>query len=293
MIKFTLIENSLDSINQGLYFFKKAESDNCISSYKHSLLCLFQGAELVLKETLVLIDPIIIFDKNSLFKHCKSPLTPTLDELYNCKSIDIGGISQNLKKHYSDTFKSANVKSLEKLAIERNKFQHFAIEISTEKLKKMLLELYLLVIKPAFKIIQSSYNTSDKDYSENITYRIAKFEESFLTVKTGVSDGFAISMCPKCKDNYHFIIYEENSHPIYSYCLSCDYQLQDLNSCGNEECPECGWLTLVYDTKHKAGVCLFDKCYFSNQLGFVEMEPCETCSGYKVEQSCWQCTPEA
>jgi hypothetical protein len=66
VIKFTLIENSLDSIEQGLKFLQTAESKGCISAYKHSLLCLFQGAELVLKEALVLIDPITIFDKT----HC-------------------------------------------------------------------------------------------------------------------------------------------------------------------------------------------------------------------------------
>ena len=63
MVKFTLIENSLDSIEQGLQFLQRAEKESSPSAYKHALLCLFQGAELVLKEILVLIDPITIFDK--------------------------------------------------------------------------------------------------------------------------------------------------------------------------------------------------------------------------------------
>jgi len=292
VIKFTLIENSLDSIEYGLELLKKAETDNSISAYKHSLLSLFHGAELVLKEVLVLIDPITIFDKNSLFRHCNTPLSPTMDELYKCKSIDIRGITQELKKHYPKIFTNLNVKALEKLAIERNKVQHFAIEILPADLNKMLLELYLLIIKPAFKIIQSSnYDMATNGISTiEITERISKFEESFLTLKIG--DGFYISMCPKCNEYHHFIIYEGESYPIYSYCVSCDYELKDIDICDYQICPECDSPSLIYDSEHQAGVCLWKKCYYCKEGGFVEMQPCETCSGYEIEGSCSKCTPE-
>jgi len=292
VIKFTLIENSLDSIEQGLKFLQTAESEECISAYKHSLLCLFQGAELVLKEALVLIDPITIFDKNSLFKHCSSPLAPTMEELYKCKSIDIRGITQELKKHYSDIFTRANIKVLEKLAIERNKVQHFAIEISPKELNDKLLELYLLVIKPAFKIIQSkSYDVGVNGISnDEITERISKFEESFLTIKIG--DGFYIGMCPKCTEYHHFIIYDGESYPTYTYCTSCDYELKDIDPCDYQICPECSWPSLIYDKNSEAGVCLVNKCYYGKEGGFVEMEPCSTCTGYEIEGSCSDCSPE-
>jgi len=292
VIKFTLIENSLDSIEQGLLFLKKAESEECISSYKHSLLCLFQGAELVLKEILVLIDPITIFDKNSLFRHCILPLSPTMEELYKCKSIDIRGITQELKKHYSDTFTKSNIKVLEKIATERNKIQHFAIEISPKDLNEKLLELYLLVIKPAFKIIQSnSYDVEANGISkEEITKRISKFEESFLSIKIG--DGFHIAMCPKCEEYHHFIIYDGESFPTFSYCISCDYELKDLDVCDYQMCPECESPSLIYDSENQAGVCLWYKCYYSKEGGFVEMTPCDTCSGYETEGFCSECNPE-
>ena len=292
MIKFTLIENSLDSIEQGLAFLKTAESEACISAYKHALLCLFQGAELVLKETLVLIDPITIFDKNSLFKHCTSPLSPTMEELYKCKSIDIRGITQELKKHYSDTFSKSNIKALEELVIERNKVQHFAIEISPNELNDKLLRLYLLVIKPAFGIIQSNnYDAESNGISnDEITDRISKFEEAFLTIKIG--DGFYIGMCPKCEEFHHFIIYDGESYPTYSYCMSCDYELKDIDICDYQICPECSWPSLIYDKDNQAGVCLYNKCYYSKEGGFVEMDPCNTCSGYEVEGFCPECSPE-
>lgn len=292
MIKFTLIENSLDSIEQGLEFLEKAEADKNHSAYKHALLCLFQGAELVLKEALVLVDPITIFDKNSLFKYCNSPLIPTMEELYKCKSIDIRGIAQELKKHYSSVFTNANIKILESLAVERNKVQHFAIEISPEELNNKLLELYLLVIKPAFKIIQSSNydkETNGIDIDE-INERILKFEKSFLAVKIG--DGFYIGMCPKCREHHHFIIYEGKSFPTYSYCVSCDYELKDIDTSDYQICPECNACSLVYDRDNQAGVCLWKKCYYCKEGGFVEMLPCDTCSGYEIEGSCSECALE-
>ncbi|MEO2267918.1 hypothetical protein V1358_11445 [Pseudoalteromonas sp. YIC-656] len=294
MIKFTLIENSLDSIEQGLQFLTKAENDKCNSAYKHALLCLFQGAELILKEVLVLIDPITIFDKNSLFKHCVSPLNPTMDELYKCKSIDIRGIGQELRKHYPEVFLNSNIKVLDRSAIERNKIQHFAIEVSPEDLTKNLIELYLKVIKPAFKIVQAgSYSVEQNGITlDTINERIFRFENSFLNVKIG--DGFYIGMCPSCEEHHHFIIYEGESYPIYTYCISCDYELADINILSTEYhiCPECGAPSLVYDETNQAGVCLWRKCYYCQEGGFVDMEPCDSCSGYLIEEHCENCTPE-
>lgn len=294
MIKFTLIENSLDSIEQGLEFLNKAESESNNSAYKHALLCLFQGAELVLKEILVLIDPITIFDKNSLFKHCSTPLSPTMEELYKCKSIDIRGIGQELKKYYPESFARSNIKVLDKLATERNKIQHFAIEISPEELTKNLIELYLKVIKPAFKIIQTgSYSAEQNGISlDSIQERIVAFESSFLNVKIG--DGFYIGMCPSCEEHSHFIVYKGESYPIYTYCISCDYKLDDINILSTEYhiCPECAAPSLIYDEERQAGVCLWRKCYYCREGGFVEMEPCGSCDGFEVEGNCEACNPE-
>lgn len=294
MIKFTLIENSLDSIEQGLNFLTKAESENCNSSYKHALLCLFQGAELILKEILVLIDPITIFDKNSLFKHCISPLNPTMDELYKCKSIDIRGIGQELKKHYPEVFTNNNIKELDRSAVERNKIQHFAIEVSPEDLTKNLIELYLKVIKPAFRIIQTgTYSVEQNGITlDSINERIFAFEKSFLNLKIG--GGFYIGMCPLCEEHHHFIIYEDDSYPIYTYCISCNYELIDINILSTEYhvCPECSAASLIYDEANQAGVCLWRKCYYCQEGGFVEMEPCESCKGFLVEGICENCTPD-
>lgn len=290
MIKFTLIENSLDSIEQGLGFFEKAKKDNCNSAYKHALLCLFQGAELILKEVLVIIDPIIIFDKNSLFRICQIPLAPTINELYKCKSIDIAELGRELRKNYPKIFNDGDIKILNKLALERNKIQHFAIEISPDELIRVLLEMYLRIIKPAFRIIQESDHKNRADLIDiaEINDRIMRFEESFLAVKVG--DGFCTGSCPQCNEQHHLIIYENDSYPIYSYCVSCHYELKDIKSSSYEVCPECGANSLIYDSSKKAGVCLWKECYHCREGDFVEMKPCETCTGYRIENECKNCS---
>ena len=290
MIKFTLIENSLDSIEQGLKFLKDAEKTNCASSFKHSLLSLFQGSELILKEILIIIDPIIIFDKNSLFRYCELPLNPTVDELYNCKSIDIGGIGRELKKHYPNIFSNSNLKVLDKLAKERNKIQHFAIEILPSELLQKLLQLYFLLIKPAFKIIQKSRpsNLDDDEITyDSIDERVSTFEKEFLKIKIG--EGFHQGMCPKCHEYDFFIIFDGESYPFSCYCTTCDYQLKDISPEDYHLCPECDSLSLVYDTNEEAGLCLWHKCYYCKEGGFIPMESCDTCTGYIIEESCPEC----
>ena len=89
MLKLSLGENTKDSINHGLVHLEKAVRDNSISDYKHAILSLFQATELILKELLAIKDIIYVFDKNSLFDKCVNPLEPTLEELYNCKSIEV------------------------------------------------------------------------------------------------------------------------------------------------------------------------------------------------------------
>jgi hypothetical protein len=293
MIKFTLIENSLDSIEWGLVQLKKADEENNPSSFKQSLLSLFQGAELALKEILVLINPITIFDKNSLFHHCQTPLKPKIEELYNCKSLNIRGISIEVKKHYDNIFTNTNIKVFEKLAKERNKIQHFAIEISPEVLTNQLLELYLLIIKPAFKIITEHDYSHPKDGISlyEIKERISNFESSFLSIQIG--DGFSQGICPVCNSyNNLFIIYEDESYPFYCYCTACDYELKDIAPESYNICPECDSASLVYDEEYQAGICLWHKCYYCNEGGFVEMLPCDTCSGFEIEGCCPNCSSD-
>ena len=124
---------------------------------------MFQGVELLLKQLLYFKSPIYVFCKNSLYKKCNDPLNPTLDELFECKSLEIGELCREVKKYYNE-FKS--LKIVEDLAKERNKIQHFAIKFDEKKLVEDILKLNHKVITPSLRIIAEEVDALDIDKDE-------------------------------------------------------------------------------------------------------------------------------
>ncbi len=120
MMKFLLYENAFDSISHGFEHLSLAEKSGDKRDYKYALLSVFQGVELLLKQLLCFKNIIYLFDKNSLFDHCVDPLKPTLEELFNCKSLEINKLCNEVKKHYPATFKSSNLKKVAIAAKVRN-----------------------------------------------------------------------------------------------------------------------------------------------------------------------------
>lgn len=293
MVKFTLIENSLDSIKSGMDYLDYAEEYKSSMHYKKALLYLFQGAELILKEILVQIDPIIIFDKNSLFKNCEAPLTPKIEELYECKSIDVNGICQELKKHYPTQFRTENLKVIKELAKERNKIQHFAFESSHAELKTSLIKLYLMVIKPA--MILAGETASESMFVKGINRicfheHMSDVEEAFLNVN--LRHGFTKGSCCHCNNYSLFVVYAGKSYPYLCYCTSCGFERAGIDIPEFHECPECSANSVIYDEQLGAGMCLWYRCADCSEGVPIEMEPCDKCGGFLIEDSCENCIEE-
>ncbi|HGH4618010.1 hypothetical protein V5027_03865 [Enterobacter bugandensis] len=287
-IKFTLIENALDSIELGLLYFQDGKNEFTPRKYKQCLINMFHGSELILKELLRRINVTLIFDKNSLYKTCVDPSNPTEDELYKLKSIDINNLCSEILKFYPTEFKG-KIDIVKGLAKERNKIQHFAINIEQETLSKLLTSLYIDVFKPAFKIILSKL-TYVNQYNSPLEKQIITAEKKFLAIQ-GDSDNY-LALCPKCENHSHFILYKDTSYPVETYCICCDYKLSNIESYDLHICPECSNPTLFYDESNLAGVCLYEKCYYGKEGGFVEMKPCDRCKGYLIENSCPTCDVE-
>ncbi|EMM9641736.1 hypothetical protein NTP67_07725 [Providencia rettgeri] len=285
IVKFTLIENALDSIALGLEYFYQAKEKGTPREYKHCLINMFHGAELILKELLRKIDIKLVFDKNSLYKVCKDPLSPTDEELYKLKSIDMSSLYDEILKYYPNDFKG-KLNIVKILAKERNKVQHFALEINSDVLSKLLANLYTDVFKTAFKIILLDLGYINP-YVCSLTKEIMDAEEKFLNIH-GDSDN-SIAMCPNCESYSHFILFKGTGHPVDTYCIVCDYKNIDIDICDFLICPECGWPSLIYNEDYSAGVCLNEKCYYGNQGGFVEMKPCNECNGFIIEGACPTC----
>ena len=285
LVKFSLIENALDSIDLGLDYFYDATKEFTPRKYKQCLINMFHGSELILKEILSRVNIILIFDKNSLFKICKAPMTPTEDESYKLKSIDINSLCDEVMKHYSEEFKG-KLGIVKGLAKERNKIQHFAIEILPEILSKLLSSLYIEVFKPSFRIILSEIDYVNQ-YNSIIEKQIIGAEQKFLKIQ-GDTDNY-LALCPSCENHSHFILYKGTGYPVETYCICCDYKNEDIDMSDYLDCPECGFPSLIFDKENNAGVCLNDKCYYGKEGGFVEMEPCENCDGFIIEGSCPEC----
>ncbi len=285
LVKFSLIENALDSIGLGLEYFYDAKKEFTPRKYKQCLINMFHGSELILKEILSRINIILIFDKNSLFKICKTPLSPTEDESYKLKSIDINSLCDEVTKYYPTEFKG-KLNIVKGLAKERNKIQHFAIEISPEVLSTLLSSLYIEVFKPSFKIILSELDYVNP-YNSPLEKQIIEAEKTFLKIQ-GDTDNF-LALCPKCESHSHFILYKGTGYPVETYCICCDYKNKDIDISDYLKCPECSFHTLIFDGNNSAGVCLNEKCYYGNEGGFLEMKPCANCGGYIIEDSCPDC----
>jgi len=295
MLKYTLLENAIDSIEYGIKQLEQAVHTNDKKYYKYSLLNLFQGTELLLKEILVQINPIIIFDKNSLYKKCTDPINPKIEELYDCKSIDVNEICTEIRKHYSNDFDSVSLRLIEKIAKERNKVQHFAIEINSSTIKTYLIQLYGKVIKPCFKIL-NDYRLA---FNENLIgekieklyclHSNANREEAMLKIS---DEDFRRGCCSNCNNYSMFIFYDKNCSPTRFYCTSCSHERKKIDISEFRVCPECGVNSLIYDDSLYGGICLWYKCANHGDGGvLIDMEFCDTCKDYVIEGVC-ECNKE-
>ncbi|MFJ8242525.1 hypothetical protein [Bacillus tropicus] len=294
MISLSLYENAIDSMNHGLEHLVKAVKEGEKKDYKQSILLLFHGTELLLKEILCLKHPIYMFDKNSLFEKCKDPLNPELEELYNCKSLDINKICREIKKYYPSVFGNS-LQVVEKFARIRNQTQHFCLDINEEELKGILTQTYSQVISPGLKFIGKTINTDEyNDYLKQkldeiyCFFEVANQEEMHLSIN---NEDFTRGCCYSCKNHSLFMIYD-TGFPHEVYCTSCDFKRENISIEEYRECPECGAPSLLYEDSLEGGICLWYKCANHKDGGIlIDMDYCSECNDFIIEESC-MCTIE-
>lgn len=290
--KFGLLENAIDSINHGFDHLKIAIDENDSSDYKQTILLIFQGVELLLKELLFQKNPIYIFDKNVLFEKCSDFNNPALEELYNCKSLDINQISNSIKKLHPDLFDRSAFQIIRDSAKIRNMIQHFAIEIKKEEIIKTIVKLYGKVITPALQHIGKTHidgclkNVFESRIDDILHFnKIAEQQAEILKI----SDfDFEKGNCFACGNYSLFFIYSNGPEFAESfYCTSCGYSKKSLCDLEKFTCPECNAISLIYCEELKDGVCLWYNCGNNKDGGILTpMEWCHKCKNYKIESVC-------
>lgn len=291
MIKFSLYENAIDSITHGIEHLEKGHKDNLKTDYKQSILLIFQGTELLLKSLVSQIDVIYIFDKNSLYEKSKNFLEPTLEELEECKSLEIDKICNIVYKYYPKYFPTNSLNIVKKMAKVRNKIQHFGIVIKKNDIMALIGKLYLDVISKVLKLIRDLKSFEKNETLDEELGKIFDFfhnatnEEKMLTI---LGKDFYRVTCANCNEYSLFIFYDNTGgYPENIYCTSCDFEISDIPVENFRECPECSRNSLIYNEEIGNGICLWYRCANNRDGGIpVEMHPCDKCKDYVIEGKC-------
>lgn len=282
----TVWENAYDSIEHGLDHLEEAVKKDNPYDYKRAVLDFCHAAELLLKEILFRENPIYVFDKNDLFKKCKDPQKPTIEELYNCKSLEVSALCDTIKKYAPNFRVNLSIFSAEASKL-RNKIQHFCYAAKNDEVRALLLKLSYQLLCPAF-----SYLDTSKSYEpiQKRLYEIFSLDEILDHEKTQLNKDnkeYEIGVCFACGSYGLFIEYNGESYPQECHCVACTYSKSNIHIDEYHECPECGGNSLIYCNELDGGICLLYKCANHRDGGILTpMEWCYECQDYRIEEKC-------
>jgi ribosomal protein S27AE len=187
------------------------------------------------------------------------PLNPKIEELYNCKSLEVNKLCHEVIKYYPEEFNKSTLKIVETMAQARNMIQHFCFNLDSVDVKNKIITLHNKIIKPCLKIIgngkEEAFQHAINNNLESVFcfMEVADNEGKMLTLDNA---DFTRGMCFQCGNYSFFILYDNTSYPTRYYCSSCDYSKENIHCEDYLICPECGAASLIYDDQLEAGVCL-------------------------------------
>lgn len=277
-IQLNMLENGFDFI---LNSFDDLENDEL----KYTAIHLYSGVLLILKERLYHIDEKLIFEKPNKFN--KQSLKNG-----NFQSVNYTTLLERLSDHsasISEEFKS----ELEWLRSERNKMEHFQVNVRVDALKSHIVNILVHFI-PYIKT-ELVHNDLLDEYDEKLQLIISylhQYEEYVqvkLTtiekdegIKKKIFDGLE---CPLCSQETVFIDGGE------AYCYFCETKFNDftetyINENFNlyeiikdggtdpcNECPDCSSESMIYLDHSLSYICLSCGVLYSHE----QLEPCARC----------------
>lgn len=284
-----LIENSYDYINETLFYYKNIgydeshdEDRNSIEEkrkWKTTFILLVQATELLLKEALFKINPILIYEN--------------IDELPNSKNKTITYSKSiiRLSNLKPKLLTKNQVDLLNTCGNIRNDFIHFKVNANSIDIKRKYCKLFELYTKMHYKIFHQKYcneqykyiiqnilqNAKDFEVFRGIEFtskELKQFKEDIETYQYYsyilTSDNKAY-MRIKYGDEEKFYNFKFNTNESYhssdcKYCGDCGVKKGEfhLDACDWEVCPRCGHQLLSCDCEWNEYVS--DDYLFENEL---------------------------
>lgn len=226
-LKYRLLDNGIDSIKHGIEHFLTGEKDNI--NYKYAILSIFHGLEMILKEKLLRINPILIY--NDIDKEInEDQQTVGFDRLYiRLKNTGI-------------ELRSSDYRIIKKIQKIRNQIEHKEVAIDINETKLIIGSSIEFLIKFMRKELGKELKdeVSDDDKYKTLVNMINFFDEQIKLVEEEIEKEISqidpkersavdIAFCPEC--NERTIIIRKNAKEatcrfckekfnVY-YCINC------------------------------------------------------------------------
>lgn len=263
MKKFTLIENAKDSLEHVLSHVK-SDQDFTLSDSKKIILDLAHIVELLLKEKLRRVDPLLVYkniDPILIYKSNSRESYTTKNTL----TVDVDIASSRLKKIKAVELSKEDKKAIKQVKEKRNEIAHFEFEIDEETFKLISGEIMAFILRFSDEQLGLDWASSFQNHqSWHHLIDNKSFYENLL------------------KDVNRRIEVDE------LYTLECPWCNNTTFSVDNEECLVCG----AQDVVHECKVCkasFLDAELFNDEKSKRQLcEKCEWEEGYAMA-NCERC----
>lgn len=249
-LEMNLLDNSHDFLNESLYYAKKADCSYEVGSWKMAIINIVQAMELMLKECLRKVHPILIhenIDKISYNNIKTVSLSLALERIINILKINL---SENEKRDIN-------------MAIRlRNEMTHYQFTLTHEVAKTKYVMLFKFLSSFHQKYLDGTLHNNIKQDLWGIENDILRFAEDFIfyngvevtreyvgelekcqNIKFYTIDGVAYERIKFGKEHLYNkeTLAEVNSNVTYEVCSDCSVKTGQYHvlGCDIEICPKC------------------------------------------------------
>lgn len=246
MLKLSLIQNGVDSLEEAIESFIKARNDGNTRKYKFAILNLCHSLELFLKQILENEHWTLVVE--DIDKIGKKPVS-------DCHTVTISAAIVRIKSICKITFPGIYEEAFQNIIKKRNEIQHYEVELTEELAVKLFAETYSSIKY----ILDNILKLEMQDYiDDTIIEDLEQINDLYNTLKTN-----------SVKNIEHLGL----RRVMFSLSKEIEFMIP---------CPNCGVKTLAYETEGRDEIkCLFcysqynslddcfkndENCYISDEL---------------------------